>query len=1371
LSLSLLALSFFNPWAIAQTIIPANDGTATLVMPNGNTLNITGGMLSGDGRNLFHSFQEFGLSAQQIANFIANPQIQNILGRVTGGNPSIINGLIQVTGGSPNLFLMNPSGMVFGPNASLNVPASFAATTATGISFAGGQFNASGLNNYAALTGNPNSFLFQGVEPGAIVNAGNLAVNTGQGIALVGGTVINTGKIDAPGGEITLSAVPGSSLVRISQTGQVLSLEVPLPHDAQGNAIPFQATDLPALLTGSGLNTGLSVTPSGTVQLTATGTQIPTTPGTNIVSGQVTAANNNGVGGKIQATGTQVGLIKADINASGNNGGGTVLIGGDYQGKGMFPNAQNTYVSSDSVIKANATNQGDGGKVVVWADGNTQFSGSIEAKGGVNGGKGGLAEVSGKQNLAFQGNVNLTAAQGSTGNLLLDPENITIVSGSGGANDSQLPNIPFAQNSGTNYTISESTLEALAGTTNVNLEAANNITVNSLSDGVLSFQPASTAGAGSITFVANADNTGGGNFSMDTSNTLSAPGRNLTIRGDNITVGEINTGTGSDGLDGGAINLKATGNIQTGNLLSYTTANRSNGEASRGGDITLNAGESINTTIGKGVQVDENSINSSTLPVIVSGSTTGNGGNTSLNAQGNIITSTVISGSLYGSSGNIILTSNNGFIDTRSNVSFQDLNATNLKDSKASANLAKLGAYLGADKVGGLITSSIYGNGGDITLKASEGITVDYLVANSYTQNGGNISLNSSNGGITISGLLANQINPLTFDSASDSLSLNDWNAISTLFSQGSLTTAGANSGDVTLTAKNDIQAATINAQGGNQGTGGNVEIRTGNNLRVTGTFRDRNNTLSSISTAGGKSGGNITIQTGNVPFIVGNAGANGTAGAITTGNSTISGEDFFLTTQRGNINLILQDPPSAGLNAVLQTQSPKGRAARSLNSQSLGIKTILEAQKILESIAEKTGKKPALIYVRFVPPKATKNIFDDQQFNQRELELTSEYQAVLTPKLTNAQPTLTIPSLSNYSLELILVTQGQEPRPIVVSGVNRSEIVRKVLQFRLQIAGDSKNGSLKLAEKEDYLKNASQLYQWLISPIEAELQAQKIDSLLFFLPDGLRTLPLAALYDEAKEEFAVQKSFSIGTAPSLNLVDYRYRNLNNAPVLAFGATDFPGQGENSLRPLPGVGVELPLIQSVKGGEYFLNQDFNLQNLELQRRQNPLPIVHLATHADFVAPDLQKSYIQLYNQKLNIPSWEKLDLNLPVTDLLVISACNSAVGNSSVELGFGGLAVLAGVKTAVASLWSIGDIGTVGLMDGFYRNLKATSTKAEALQLAQIAMLKGEYRWSNKQLITPTGTIDFSMLENLPTSLDLQHPYYWSSFMMIGSPW
>jgi len=254
----------------------------------------------------------------------------------------------------------------------------------------------------------------------------------------------------------------------------------------------------------------------------------------------------------------------------------------------------------------------------------------------------------------------------------------------------------------------------------------------------------------------------------------------------------------------------------------------------------------------------------------------------------------------------------------------------------------------------------------------------------------------------------------------------------------------------------------------------------------------------------------------------------------------------------------------------------------------------------------------------------------------------------------------------------------------------------------------------------------------------------------------------------DSTQQFAVEKPFSIGTAPSLNLVDYRYRNLNDAPILAFGATDFPEQPEKAL---PGVGVELPLISSIKGGEFFLNQDFNLQMIEAQRRQNPFPIVHFATHANFSGKNPRKSYIQLYNEKLELPSWVNLGLNLPTTDLLVISACNTAIGNSAVELGFGGMAVQAGVKTALASLWYVNDIGTVGLMDGFYHNLKVKSTKAEALQSVQKAMLKGDYRWANHHLTTPDGTIDFSGLDNLPASVDLQHPYYWSSFIMIGSPW
>ncbi|NEQ23456.1 MAG: filamentous hemagglutinin N-terminal domain-containing protein, partial [Microcoleus sp. SIO2G3] len=116
--------------AFAQSITPAADGTQTVITPDGNRFDISGGSLSEDGTNLFHSFEQFGVQPDQIANFLSNPQITNILGRVIGGNPSLINGLIQVSDGTANLFLMNPAGIIFGTNASLNVPASFTATTA-----------------------------------------------------------------------------------------------------------------------------------------------------------------------------------------------------------------------------------------------------------------------------------------------------------------------------------------------------------------------------------------------------------------------------------------------------------------------------------------------------------------------------------------------------------------------------------------------------------------------------------------------------------------------------------------------------------------------------------------------------------------------------------------------------------------------------------------------------------------------------------------------------------------------------------------------------------------------------------------------------------------------------------------------------------------------------------------------------------------------------------------------------------------------------------------------------------------------------------------------------------------------------------------
>ncbi|MEQ9235475.1 CHAT domain-containing protein [Coleofasciculus sp. E2-BRE-01] len=443
ISLGMVTLHSMSP-VQAQSITEAADNrTDTVVTVNGNQFDISGGSLSEDGANLFQSFQDFRLSAHEMANFLSTPDIQNILGRVVGGNASIIDGLIQVTGGSANLFFMNPAGIVFGANSRLNVMGDFTATTATGIGFGDNLwFNAFGDNNYQTLIGNPSQFAFNWAESGSIVNAGDLAVTQGQNLTLLGGTVVNTGEITAPGGTITIAAVPGENVVRISQPGQVLSLEIEPRQDSTGQMLPLNPLDLATLLTGEEtetVETGLSVTQTQQVQLTESGITIPQEAGTAIVSGSLgvsdVAAEGNTLssemGGNVTVLGDNVGLFAATIDASGMGGGGIVHIGGDYQGQDTLPRARQTLVSADSTIIADGVSlesgtTADGGEVVLWSDELTRFYGTISARGGDSGGDGGLVEVSGKELLIFTGFVDAGASQGQPGTLLLDPKTITI---------------------------------------------------------------------------------------------------------------------------------------------------------------------------------------------------------------------------------------------------------------------------------------------------------------------------------------------------------------------------------------------------------------------------------------------------------------------------------------------------------------------------------------------------------------------------------------------------------------------------------------------------------------------------------------------------------------------------------------------------------------------------------------------------------------------------------------------------------------------------------------------------------------------------------------------------------------------------------
>ncbi|TAG93464.1 MAG: CHAT domain-containing protein [Oscillatoriales cyanobacterium] len=291
------SLLIFNTFAQAQTIVPAADGTGTNVTNTDNRYDIRGGSLSGDGANLFHSFQRFGLNEGQIANFLTNPAIKNILGRISG-DASLINGLITVTGGNSNLFLINPAGIVFGPNASLNVPASFTATTATGVGFGSNFFNAIGINNFSTLVGTPNAFYFGVAQPGSIVNYANLTVTSGQSLALVGGTVISTGSLSAPSGQITVATVGGQNVLRISQPGNLLSLEIVAPGSFGNGELVADPLSLPQLLTGFGTSgaTGIVVGADGNVRLVESSLEvipgyIAIAPNTNLTHLDTGSAN------------------------------------------------------------------------------------------------------------------------------------------------------------------------------------------------------------------------------------------------------------------------------------------------------------------------------------------------------------------------------------------------------------------------------------------------------------------------------------------------------------------------------------------------------------------------------------------------------------------------------------------------------------------------------------------------------------------------------------------------------------------------------------------------------------------------------------------------------------------------------------------------------------------------------------------------------------------------------------------------------------------------------------------------------------------------------------------------------------------------
>ncbi|MEL7141772.1 MAG: CHAT domain-containing protein [Cyanobacteria bacterium J06643_4] len=650
-----------NRCAQAQSITAAADGVGTAVTQTGSHFDISAGSTSADNVNLFHSFDSFSLSAEETANFQVNDSVQNVLARVSGGAPSVINGQIQMSGTSintPDLYLMNPAGVLIGEEAHLNLPGNLTVTTADGIGVGHEQswFQSTGEHVYSALEGAPTGeFIFAHEQPASIVNEADLSLESNASLTLLGGSVVNTGEISIPGGTVTLAAVSGESVVRLSQSGHLLSLELETAPAEQlatldtPQATGIRALDLPELLTHQTQEhaSSLTVNLDGTVSLGAgieqsfqeQSFQGQSFQGHAIASGTLNTSTQTGTystnrtsGGSINVLGEQVSLIEATLTANGEIGGGSIRIGGDTRGQETLLAAQQTSVDANSYLSANATESGAGGQVVVWAEDTTQYLGSITARGGAIDGQGGFVEVSGKRQLQFNGTVDTRSPNGEIGTLLLDPEDVWIFTGNAGANDNFLldDNQILADDTGALLTISEQTLESLSGNANIIVEATNDIIFRDILDDRLSL----SEGIGSVTFRADADGDNQGDVSFqDSQDMLIAPGRDITFSGAGLQLGSLNT-VGS--TQGGTITLTASGLLSAVDLDTRSAIGTS-------GDITVEAGDTI--TLGA-LQADS---------VIQAG-------NITLSSQSNRITTGDISNFLPdGSQGTLtVISSNNG---------------------------------------------------------------------------------------------------------------------------------------------------------------------------------------------------------------------------------------------------------------------------------------------------------------------------------------------------------------------------------------------------------------------------------------------------------------------------------------------------------------------------------------------------------------------------------------------------------------------------------------------------------------------------------------------------------------------------------------
>ena len=846
-------------------------GTAVFDRSSAGTLNIR------TSNQAIIDYRSFNIGAGEQVKFL-QPTSQSVtLNRVTEPNPTQILGTLQANG---HIVLANPYGIFFEGGAVVNVGGIIAAAgQITDSDFLAGRMNFTGLTGDVENRGSIISVNDVGLYGAHVSNEGVITAEKGAVSMAAGSSVYvgesgsnifvsappaipratlatpakpgvkNSGSISAP--KVTLATGDMFGMA-IAQSGSIVSPDITLNAAAggtvavsghvdasnrapgkKGGKIRFAGSTIElrdAIVDASGDAGG------GTIVLD--GGHDAVTPTTVTSSGTITARGEGAgaMGGTVKVLGDHVGLFgNAVVDVSGQTGGGTALIGGDYQGKNPdIQNAARTYIGLDAQIRADALSTGDGGKVVVWADGWTKFYGSISARGGTISGNGGFVEVSGKETLIFLGFASTAATNGSSGTLLLDPDTLTITDGAAttGSQDANLvagndilagdPNI-------LGNTVSRGTIELIGSLNNVILEATGQITINNLVGNLLNISGAgrsiriTSTTSGGITFLDSNDeirtdggdiilqangsgvlsnlgllNAGAGTITLASAGGISATTRGAVVAFTNTTAGNVTitnsrasgmTVSGSNSFVGGNVSVTETvGALTVGTSGISTAATTVAGTPSGNIGITATAGGIVltgNVTTGAATVPDGGGVQ-----IATSGSITLNAAAGSVTGVGRLITGDAVLTGVGGNPGDAATSGGIGITAGAAGVTLTGVDAlriggASVENSSGTATIGNLSITSG-----GAINST----GSPLQFQAGPRSENNVALASN-----GTIGFNATTGGIfatqTLGDLRTSQITTLSAGAANQ--------AIEVTTSVGKITVNSAlNAGDDTILLK-----------------------------------------------------------------------------------------------------------------------------------------------------------------------------------------------------------------------------------------------------------------------------------------------------------------------------------------------------------------------------------------------------------------------------------------------------------------------------------------------------------------------------------------------------------------------------------------